>query len=100
MNGWSRLSDVTASFFPRFFVELDREAAADPEPERFSFEWREWQKRHWNREGLRAELREAEALTGDESDPAPLVSEGLAPFLDWSRRQSRRRRPRLQRRRQ
>jgi hypothetical protein len=79
------------SFFQAFFLELNREEASDSEPERFSSTWRVWQRRHWERERLRTELREAEALTLDERDPAPLSSQGLAAFLDWSARQSARR---------
>jgi type IV secretory pathway VirB4 component len=79
------------SFFAFFFAALNREAAADPEPEGFTSEWLAWQRRHWEREGLRTELREAQALTIEENDPAPLAREGLASFLDWARRQDARR---------
>lgn len=94
------LSNVTAGFFAAFLAEIEREAAADPEPrQRFSAAWGEWQKRHWKREGLKTELRQAEALTTAESDPAPLAREGLAAFLDWSSRQAKRPRRETRRRR-
>ncbi len=94
LEDWSRLDDVTAGFFVAFFAELTHQEKADPEPgERFSAPWEAWQKRYWQRERLRTELHEAEALTLDERDPAPLASEGLVAFLDWSRRQRTPRRP-------
>jgi hypothetical protein len=82
---------VTESFFPPFLAALDREAAADCEPERFTPTWEAWRRRHWEREGLRTELREAAALTDDDDDPCPLAREGLVSFLDWTRRQDARR---------
>lgn len=82
---------VTESFFPPFLAALDREASADREPERFTPTWEAWQRRYWEREGLRAELREAAALTDDDDDPCPLAREGLVSFLDWTRRQDARR---------
>jgi hypothetical protein len=92
LGGGTRVSDVTAGFFSAFFGALNREAEADPEPEqRFTPRWQEWQRRHWERERLRTELREAEGLSLDENDPAPLAREGLATFLEWSRRQDLRR---------
>ncbi len=94
-DGWKRVSSATADFFSGFIAELDRRETADLEPsQRFSPNWYEWQKRHWEREGLRIELREAEALTVTEEDPAPLAREGLRAFLEWSRRQDRHRRGR------
>src|SRR5215471_628043 len=57
-----------AGLFFAFLSELDREAAADPEPPRSSPEWKPWQARHWEREGLRGELLEAQALTVTEDD--------------------------------
>ncbi len=93
LGNWSRLDDVTAGFFSTFFTELKRREEADPEPEEcFSATWEAWQKRHWEREAFRTELREAEALTLDENDPVPLAREGLTAFLDWSKRQDSRHR--------
>lgn len=97
-NRWCRLGDVTKGFFALFATALDREATADPEPARFSRAWDEWQRRHWDRERLRTELREAQALTVTEDDPAPLASEGLSPFLTWSKRQKYQRPPQRARR--
>lgn len=91
MSAATRPSHATPDLFTKFLSELGREEVADAEPERFSAEWEAWLKRHSVREGLRAELHEAAALTTDERDPAPLVSEGLAVFVDWCRRQHRRR---------
>lgn len=83
-----RVAEVFSSFRRR----LAGEAAADIEPEiRFSPEWYAWQKRHWHREQRRIELEEAEALTTDPTDPAPLSSEGLTEFIAWVRRQEARR---------
>lgn len=96
---WQGLSSVAAGFFSGFIAELDREEAADPEPSRRFFpDWYAWQRRHWERETLRCELREAEALTVTEDDPAPLAREGLAAFLDWSKRQDMHRAARSRRR--
>jgi len=81
-----------AEFFASFHRRLVDEAAADPEPQECcSAEWLEWQKRHWDRDRRRAELDEAEALTTYPGDPCPLLSEGLQPFIDWTRRQQARR---------
>jgi hypothetical protein len=64
----------------------------DPEPEtRFSAEWNDWQRRHWDRQQHAAELAEAEALSTYPEDPAPLASEGLEVFLKWEKRQDGRR---------
>src|ERR1700693_56535 len=93
LEDWSRLDDVTAGIFSTFLAELRRQEEADPEPEeRFSAPWDAWQKRHWERAAFRTQLSEAEALTIDEGEPAPLAREGLAAFLDWSKRQDSRRR--------
>jgi hypothetical protein len=86
-----RRQSASRSFFAYFAAELSRQAEEDPEPERFTLAWETWQRRHWNRERFRAELREAEAVTRDLSDPAPLPREGLLRFVEWCNRQDTRR---------
>jgi hypothetical protein len=93
ISSWQPLSSITTGFFSVFIIELDRRAAADPEPaKRFFPTWEAWQRRHWELERLRSELREAGALTTYPEDPAPLASEGLPTFMAWAIRQEQRRR--------
>lgn len=83
-----------AAFFAAFRREIAAEASLDPEPTRLSKNWDSWLARSLDRGRKLAELAEAEALTTYPEDPAPLASQGLAAFLDWSARQERRRRAR------
>jgi hypothetical protein len=85
------LANTASALFKSYMGELNRAAEADPEPVRTSPFWVSWFRRHCEREGLRTEIREAEGLTRDERDPAPLASCGLEAFLTWSRRQELRR---------
>jgi hypothetical protein len=80
-----------AGFFARHHARTAFEEQVDPEPERLSAEWYAWQKRHWERDYFRIQLREAEALSSYPEDPAPLADAGLGEILAWSARQERRR---------
>ena len=89
MKSWS------AAFFGRLRAKIAAETAEDLEPgPRFADAWKGWQVRDLDRVRRRTEVGEAEALTTDASDPAPVASLGLAAFLEWAQRQERRRRAR------
>jgi hypothetical protein len=84
---------IAESVVTEILAALRAEVLADPEPDpRFSPVWFAWQKRHWKREGRLTELRECSALTRFADDPCPPASLGLAPFLEWTCRNARRRR--------
>ena len=89
MKSWS------AALFGRLRAKIAADAAEDLEPEpRFAETWDSWLIRELDRSRRRTELAEAEALSHNPADPAPVASQGLAPFLEWSARQERRRRAR------
>jgi hypothetical protein len=90
---WHRLDNVTKELFAPLFAEIRRAASADPRPESplSSPDVEAWLTRHHDREMALTQLREAQALTTDPTDPAPLACEGLSRFLDWLRRKEARR---------
>jgi hypothetical protein len=84
-----------AELFARLRSTVVAQGTADPEPDpRFTPEWTAWNVRDVARRYRLSELAEAEALTVDPSDPAPIASMGWATFHEWAARQERRRRAR------
>jgi hypothetical protein len=85
-KGWTPIGTTTQGLFLSLIPALDREAASDPEPDRFSLEWREWRLRALDRGLLRAQVLVAGGLSEDPEDPAPFGAEDLPWFLAWCER--------------
>lgn len=80
-----------AALFVGLRAVINGEASRDIEPEpRLSSAWTAWLYRDLYRTRRLSELAEAEALTTDPADPAPIASLGLSEFLEWVGRQQRR----------
>lgn len=82
------------SVFQKIVDAVAEDEAADPRPTcaMSAPAFVDWWKRHLEREALRLEALEANALTTDPDDLCPLAREGLKEFLAWARRQDERRR--------
>lgn len=80
------------AFFGALRSRVAAERADDLEPEtRFTPGWDAWLVRDFARRGRLTQISEAEALSTDHHDPAPLAVLGLDKFLLWTARQRARR---------